>query len=137
MDHHTEPILAFPYGQAKVPTPSKHSLSSSREVIMDAPLLKISVCSRKYPSRTSDCSEKSTPGKTHRDGGNGESICNQAPPILNVNNCLHIGYPQQPSSNGDSETCCEPHSKCIEGEDRAEASTDIEGNRGGAIPDVF
>ena len=137
MDHHTEPILEFPHGQAKIPTPSKHSLSSSREAIMDAPLRKISVCSRKNSSGTSDCSEEISPGKTHRDGGNGKSICNQAPPILNADNCMHTGYPQQPSSNGDSETCCEPHSRCIEGDDRAKASMDIKGDRGGSIPEMF
>ena len=48
---HTTPIIS---------TPCKHSFNSSREAIMDAPLRKIFVCSRKNPSGTSDYSEESS-----------------------------------------------------------------------------
>ena len=39
-DHHAKSVLALLYRQAKVSTSSKHSFSSTREAILDAPLQK-------------------------------------------------------------------------------------------------
>ena len=137
MNHHAKSVLALPYGQAKVSTSSKHSFSSTREAILDAPLRKISVCFGKNSSGTGDCSEENSSRKTYRDGGNGKFICGQASPILDADHCMHLGYPQQPSLVWDSKTCREPPSRGNQGEERVEASMDTEGDRGGAIPDML
>ena len=129
--------MALLYGQAKVSTSSKHSFSSTRETILDAPLQKKLCALEKNSSGTDDCSDENSPRKTYRDGGNEKSICGQASPILNVDHCMHPRYPQQPSSVWDFETCREPPSRGNQGEEQAEASMDIVGDKGGAIPDVL
>ena len=98
------------------------------------PLCEKSMCFGKNSSGTGDCSKENSSRKTYKDGGNGKSICGQASPILDADHCMHLGYPQQPSLVWDSKTCCEPPSGGNQGEEQVEASMDIEGDRGRAIP---
>ena len=97
-DHHAKSVLALLYRQAKVSTSSKHSFSSTREAILNAPLQKNMCALEKNSSGTGDCSDVNSPKKTYRDGGNVKSICGQASPILDADHCMHPRYPQQPSS---------------------------------------
>lgn len=71
LGHHAKSILALPYGQVEISASCKYSVSAAREVILDAPLQKISECFGKDSSRTSDCTKENTSGSANRDDGNG------------------------------------------------------------------
>ena len=137
LDHHTKSILALPHGQVEILASSKHFVCAAREAIMDAPLRKISECFGKDSSRTSDYTKENTPRSANRDGCNGKLISAQTPPVLEAVCSMYTKHSKQPSSIQDSKACHEPLSKCDQGEERAKASMEIEGDRGGAIPDML
>ena len=137
LDHHAKPILALPLGQAKISTPGKHSALAKREVILDAPLWKITEWFGKDSSRTSDITEENTSGAAYRDDGYGKPFSAQTPPVLNADHSMYTEYSKQPSTIRDSEACCEPISKGDQGEERVETSMDFEGDKGGAATNVL
>ena len=137
LDDHTKFVLALPHGQDEISAPSKHSTHAAREAILDAPLQKISKCFGKDSSRTSDYTKENTPRSANRDGCNGKLISAQTPPVLEAVCSMYTKHSKQPSSIQDSKACHEPLSKCDQGEERAKASMEIEGDRGGAIPDML
>nr|POF05057.1 hypothetical protein CFP56_35619 [Quercus suber] len=117
--------------------PNKQSTHTAREAILDAPLRKITECFGKDSSRTSDYTKESITGSANRDGGNGKLISAQTPLILEAVGSMHTEHSEQPSSIRDSEACCESLSECDQGVERAAASIEIEGDRGGTIPNVL
>nr|POE57441.1 hypothetical protein CFP56_06039 [Quercus suber] len=137
LDHHAKSVLALPNGQAEISALGKPSTHAAREANLDAPLRKITECFGKDSSRTSDYSKESLTGSANRDGSNGKLIRAQTPPVLKAVDNMHIEHSEQPSSIRDSEACCESISECDQGAKRASASMEIEGDRGGTIPNVL
>ena len=136
MGQNSKPILAFPYGQAKISPSNQHSLGATRKSLLEIPLRRINKCLGDDPSGASDLSEKNPSRETGGDGSHGQSIPSEASAVLNANDSMHSEHPKQPVSIWNPEAGNESISWTHQGKDCTEASMDIEGDRGGTIPDM-
>ncbi|KAK9986919.1 hypothetical protein SO802_031870 [Lithocarpus litseifolius] len=88
-------------------------------------------------SGTSDFTKKSSFGEAYRNGSHGDSVQGEAPVVLGPIYSTHSGYMQESRSDWSAETCSESIPRDHSREERSETCMDFEGDRGGAIPDLF
>ena len=103
---------------------------------MEAPLQRINECLGDDSSIASDMSEKNHSRETGGDGSHAQSIPSEASTVLNANDSMHSEHPKKLVSIWNTEACGESVSWTHQGEDCTKASMDIEGYRGGTIPDM-
>ena len=134
MVHHTEPILALLDRSAKIST---LNIPAARASILATPLRKISKCLRGNISGTCDFAEENSSREAYRNGSHGESVQGEDPAVLSPIDSTHARYMQRPRFDGSAETCSESFSRDHSREERSETCMDVEGDRGGTIPDLF
>nr|POF12083.1 uncharacterized protein CFP56_08850 [Quercus suber] len=94
---HSEPILAFPDGSAKVST---FDVPAAKAAIRATHLRKISECPGENIPGASDYAEENSAGETHRNGHHGKSVQGEASTVLGPYNSSHSQYLQYHGSVG-------------------------------------
>nr|POF08943.1 uncharacterized protein CFP56_22816 [Quercus suber] len=122
---HSEPILAFPDGSAKVST---FDVPAAKAAIRATHLRKISECLGENVPGASDYAEENSAGETHRNGHHGKSVQGEAPTVLDPYYSSHSQYLQYHGSVGCVEACGESLPGNHSGEERVETNMDVEGD---------
>nr|POE91943.1 hypothetical protein CFP56_54296 [Quercus suber] len=122
---HSEPILAFPDGSAKVST---FDVPAAKAAIRATHLRKISECPGENIPGASDYAEENSAGETHRNGHHGKSVQGEASTVLGPYNSSHSQYLQYHGSVGCVEACGESLPGNHSGEERVETNMDVEGD---------